>query len=104
MNTREKSARETTPVRHYIWVLVALLLLLALSAASALFKLGTMNTIINMGISVLKSLLVMSFFMHETQARKLTRLVSALGFVWLAILIVLALADYLTRTPIPPPW
>lgn len=95
---------EITPVRRYLWVLAALLTLLALSAGSALFKLGTFNTIINMGISVLKTLLVMSFFMHETQARRLTRMVSALGFIWLAILIALALTDFLTRAPVAPPW
>jgi hypothetical protein len=33
----------------------------------------------------------MTVFMHETEARNLTRLVSALGFVWLAMLIGLRL-------------
>jgi hypothetical protein len=42
-------------------------------------------------------------FMHETHARRLTRLVSA-GFVWLTILIGLMLSDFLTRTKIPAPW
>ncbi len=93
-----------TPVRRYLWVLAALLTLLALSAGSALFKLGPFNTVINMGISVMKTLLVMTIFMHGTEARKLTRLTSALGFVWLSILIGLALADFLTHAPVPPPW
>ena len=42
--------------------------------------------------------------MHETEARRLTRIASALGFLWLAMLIGLALTDYLTRVPVPPPW
>jgi caa(3)-type oxidase subunit IV len=46
----------------------------------------------------------MAVFMHETEARSLTRIVSALGFVWLAILITLSLTDFLTRVPVPPPW
>jgi cytochrome c oxidase subunit IV len=94
----------TTPLRHFIWVLVALLSLLALSAGSALIKLGTFNTVINLGISVIKTLLVMSVFMHETQARNLTRLASALGFIWLAMLISLSLFDFLTRAEVPHPW
>lgn len=94
----------TTSVAHFLWVLLALLLLLAVSAGSALVKLGTWNTVLNMGVSVTKTLLVMAVFMHETQARHLTRLVSALGFVWLTMLIGLALFDFLTRTPVPPPW
>jgi caa(3)-type oxidase subunit IV len=46
----------------------------------------------------------MTVFMHETEARNLTRLVSALGFVWLAMLITLSLFDFLTRAPVPAPW
>jgi cytochrome c oxidase subunit IV len=93
-----------TPVRHFIWVLVALLALLALSAGSALLKLGTFNTVINIVISVMKTLLVMTVFMHETEARALTRLVSAFGFIWLTMLISLALFDVVTRPSIPAPW
>lgn len=95
---------EVTPVSRYLWVLAALLTLLALSTGSALFKLGSFNTVINMGISVAKTLLIMVIFMHETQARRLTRMASALGFLWLALLIGLALADFLTRIPVPAPW
>lgn len=93
-----------TPLSHYLWVLAALLALLTLSAASALIKLGTWNTVINLGIAAIKALLVMSVFMHETEARKLTRMASALGFVWLTMLIGLALFDFLTRSVIPAPW
>jgi cytochrome c oxidase subunit IV len=94
----------TTSVGRYLWVLAALLTLLALSAGSALFNFGSFNTVINLGISVMKTLLVMTVFMHETEARNLTRLTSALGFVWLSMLIGLALFDFLTRVPVPPPW
>ena len=93
-----------TPVRRYVAVLAALLALLALSAGSALLRLGALNPVINFAVSVSKTLLVMAVFMHETSARNLTRLVSALGFLWLAILIGLALLDFLTRAPVPPPW
>ena len=93
-----------TPLRRYLWVLAALLALLALSAGSALIKLGAFNTVINLGISVIKALLVIAVFMHETEARKLTRLASALGFIWLAMLIGLALFDFLTRSVVPAPW
>lgn len=92
-----------TPMRQYLWVLAALLALLALSAGSALLKLGPLNSIINLGISITKTLLVMAVFMHETGARSLTRLTSALGFIWIAMLIALSLLDYLTRTASPTP-
>jgi caa(3)-type oxidase subunit IV len=48
---------------------------------------------------VLKTLLVMAVFMHESGARSLTRLTSALGFIWLPILLALTLLDFRTRAP-----
>lgn len=104
MSPSPQEQEPVTPVRHFIGVLVALLVLLALSAGSALIKLGTFNTVINIGISVMKTLLVMTVFMHETEARALTRLVSAFGFIWLTMLVSLALFDVVTRSPVPAPW
>ncbi len=101
------SAPETpqvAPLGRYVWVLAALLALLALSAGSALLRLGALNPIINVAVSVAKTLLVMAVFMHETSARNLTRLVSALGFIWLAMLLGLSLLDFLTRAAVPAPW
>jgi cytochrome c oxidase subunit III len=36
--------------------------------------------------------------------RNLTRLTSALGFIWLAMLLALSLLDFLTRAVLPAPW
>ena len=94
----------TTPIARFLWVLAALLALLALSAGSALLRLGPWNSVINLAISVSKTLLVMAVFMHETEAKTLTRLVSALGFIWLTMLIALALLDFKTRSGVPAPW
>ena len=102
MSERDHTER-VTPVRRYFLVLIALLLLLALSAGTALIKLGTFNSVINLAVSVTKTLLVMAVFMHETEARNLTRLVSALGFLWLAMLIGGALLDFLTRPALGSP-
>lgn len=105
MNTSpSKHTQKIKPIRLYVGVLVALQILLVISIGSALIKLGPFNTIINFAASVLSTLLLMAFFMHDTEARKLTRMASAVGFVWLSLLIGLALADFLTRAPVPPPW
>ncbi|MGA9420824.1 MAG: cytochrome C oxidase subunit IV family protein [Rhodanobacteraceae bacterium] len=107
MNASDKRVDEgtrITPVGRYLWVLAALMVLLAISAGSALIKLGPFNTIINMAVAAAKTSLVMLIFMHETEARNLTRMTSALGFVWLAMLIGLALIDFLSRAHVPPPW
>jgi len=41
------------------------------------------------------------FTCFETGARNLTRLTSTLGFMWLTMLLALALLDYLTRVNLP---
>jgi cytochrome c oxidase subunit 4 len=101
---RKDPGSHITPVWHYLAVLATLLALLTISAISALIPLGYWNTIVNLAISVIKTLLVMLFFMHETEARTLTRTTSALGFVWLAILIGIMLTDFLGRAIVPAPW
>lgn len=102
MNTRKNTSIK--PLRYYFATLAALLALLAISTGSAQLALGPFNVAINLAISALMTYLLMSFFMHETAARRLTWLTAILGFVWLGILIGLALTDYIGRTPIPAPW
>jgi caa(3)-type oxidase subunit IV len=51
-------------VRTYVLVWVALMILLTLTLGSAYIPLGSLNTVINLGIAVAKALLVMLFFMH----------------------------------------
>lgn len=84
----------------HLWVLGALLLLLALSAGSALLPLGAFNEVADLGIAVIKALLVLAFFMRLRWDNPLLRIVASAGFAWLAVLIALALADQLTRTPL----
>jgi cytochrome c oxidase subunit 4 len=101
----EPASRTNTPsLRNQLGVLLALLVLLLLSAGSALLSLGVFNTVANIGIAVIKVSLVMIFFMRLRSASPLVRLVSLAGFAWLAMLIVLAVADFLTRAPLPAPW
>jgi cytochrome c oxidase subunit 4 len=87
-----------------LWTLAALLLLLALSAGSALFKLGAFNEVANLGIAIVKALLVLTIFMRLKTDNALLRIVAGAGFAWLAVLIALSLADVLTRTPLLAPW
>jgi cytochrome c oxidase subunit 4 len=101
---KSAGARPIAPVSRYLWILAALLALLALTAGSALLRLGSLNTVLNLAISIAKTALVMSVFMHSTEGRRLTFLVSLLGFIWLAILICFALSDFVTRAVVPAPW
>lgn len=94
------------PVKTYIAVFVALILLTALTTGVAYIDLGPFNTVAALLIAVTKMLLVVLFFMHIKYSSGMTRIVIIAGVFWLAILMVLTLADELTRgwTPTPGPW
>lgn len=78
-----------------IWA--ALLLLLALTCASAFVHLGTWNTVTNVAIAVAKAALVIIFFMHLKGASPLTRVFGCAAFFWVLLLIGLSLSDVVSR-------
>lgn len=84
----------------YIGIGAALLVLTVTTAAVAFVNLGPFNPVVALLIATIKALLVVLFFMHVKGAtEKLTGVVVFSGFFFLAILLSLSLADYLTR-----PW
>jgi cytochrome c oxidase subunit 4 len=83
--------------KTYITVFVALEILTVATAAVARIPLGPFNTVVALTIATTKALIVMLFFMHLKFSTKLTGLVVALGFLWLAIMLSLTMSDYLTR-------
>jgi cytochrome c oxidase subunit 4 len=87
--------RQTAKPLLTVWVL--LLVLLALTLTSAFFRLGIGNMLINFGIALLKSLLVVLVFMHMKGSPALYRLVVLTGLFTLALLLLLSQTDYLTR-------
>ena len=101
---RSDAPRPPPSLANQVIVLAALLVLLLLSVGSALLHLGMFNTVANLGIAALKALLVMVFFMRLRSSSPLIRIASAVGFAWLSMLIVLSVADLLTRMAPPAPW
>jgi cytochrome c oxidase subunit IV len=83
--------------KTYFTVWGALLLLLLLSFGSAYIPLGTLNVIINLGISTAKVLLVMFFFMHLRSSNALLRIIAFAAYCWLLVLVSLTLSDVLSR-------
>lgn len=78
----------------------ALLFLLAGSAAAALAPLpSTWKLFIAVGVAALKCLLIFAVFMQLKYQRGLVRAFALAGFFWLAIIMTLTFADYLTRGP-----
>ena len=103
------------PVKTYLGIFVALLVLTALTTGVAFVDFGDLhtgirlldmiplNTVVALAIAVLKMLLVILFFMHVKYSSGLTKIVVMTGFLFLAILMSLTLADELTRDWSPEP-
>jgi len=90
-------------LRSQLLTLAALLTLLALTIVLARISLGPLNVAVALAISACKALLVMIVFMRIGEGHPFLRVVAAAGFIWLALLLVLALADVYTRVPLPLP-
>ena len=83
----------------YIAIGICLLILTVTTAGAAFVNLGPFNPVVALLIATIKATLVVLFFMHVKGAsEKLTGAVVISGFFFLAILISLSLADYLTRS------
>ncbi len=87
------------PVRTYVAVFLALIVLTFTTVAISKLELGEFNFIVAITIAVIKASLVVWFFMHLSQSSSMTRLIAGAGFFWMAILIVFVLSDYFSR-----PW
>ena len=89
------------PVRTYVGVFLALMVLTGLTVFVAAFDLSAivpfLNDIAALAIAVVKASLVVWFFMHVRHSTPLTRLVVVGVLLWLAFLIAFTLGDYDTR-------
>ena len=97
------SNHEPAPMHHvtglpvYFGVFFALLILTILTVFVSTLDLGLMNTPIALAIAVCKATLVILFFMHVIHSTRLTWIVILASLLWLGVLFVLTLTDYLTR-------
>ncbi|HEX8161172.1 MAG TPA: cytochrome C oxidase subunit IV family protein [Pyrinomonadaceae bacterium] len=83
----------------YFLIFGALMALTALTVLAAQVSFGNeaIGTVIALTIAVAKATLVVLYFMHVRHSPRLTWIVIASGFLWLAIMIGLTMSDYLTR-------
>jgi cytochrome c oxidase subunit 4 len=93
------------PIRLYVGIFAALLVLTALTVGVAFLDLGgflnIMNMLVALGVAAAKSILVILFFMHLKYSSRLTWLVAGSVLLWLFIALVFTLADYLSRQWLP---
>ena len=89
------------PVRTYLVIFGALLVLTAVTVFAAFQDFGVLNTPIALTIAVFKATLVILYFMHVRTSSRLTWLFVGAGFFWLVILLAFTLADYASRGWLP---
>jgi cytochrome c oxidase subunit 4 len=89
-----KTTHHVVPVSTYLLVFVALLVLTLVTVWVAEHDFGALNTPVALGIAVVKATLVILFFMHVKYSPRLTWLVVAAAFMWLALMLGVTLADY----------
>jgi len=83
----------------YVLILLALLLGTFLTVAAAVRDFGPWNIVIALAIATFKATLVVLYFMHARYSPRRTQLVIVCSVFWLAILLALTAADYMTRSP-----
>jgi cytochrome c oxidase subunit 4 len=84
--------------RIYLGIILTLMALTGLTIWVATVDLGPLNVVLALVIATLKAALVVLYFMHARYSPGRTQLVIVAGLFWLAILLVMTLADYLTRS------
>lgn len=84
-------------IKTYLLIFVTLLILTLTTFAVSSVDLGGLNAIVALIIAAGKALLVAFFFMHLRYSRSLMLVVVAAGLLWLAIMIIATLSDFLTR-------
>jgi cytochrome c oxidase subunit IV len=95
---------ERAPTHHvtglpvYFGIFFALMIFTILTVWVSRIDLGLLNTPIALAIAVIKATLVILFFMHVIHSTRLTWVVILASLLWLVLLFVLTLADYLTRS------
>ncbi len=89
--------------RTYLLVFAALIALTVITTLIAYVDLGRGSVMVALAIAVTKMLLVALFFMHVRYSTRLTQIVVAGGLLWLGILFLLTMADYVTRGWLPVP-
>ena len=85
------------PVSTYLIVFVVLLVLLVITVAVAFVDLGNFNLPVALTIAVVKGVLIVMFFMEVKYQSKLVWVFAGASIVFLIILLMLTMNDYLTR-------
>jgi cytochrome c oxidase subunit 4 len=101
----EKSDRLEThiqPVKLYLGIAVALLILTITTAVVAQIPLGPYNLVVAIAIATTKALLVALFFMHLFYDSKFYLVIFSMAIIFLGLFIILTMFDTMRRGDIYP--
>ncbi len=90
-------AHKIVSPRVYLAIWASLLFFTALTVAVSYLELGVFNAVAAIAIAVIKSTLVVLFFMHVRYSSKLTKLTVFSGIFLFLVLITMTLTDYISR-------
>lgn len=93
MKSESHSRDHILPVRVYLTVFIALLILTAITVTVAQFDLGPVNLIVAITIAAIKAILVALFFMHLLYDNKMFLVIFSVAVVFLAIFITFTMFD-----------
>lgn len=89
------------PVKTYVTIFLILLVMTLVTVQVAFVDLDRLlphfNIMAALAIAVFKAVLVILFFMHVKYGPRLTWLVVGASFAWLAIMLLVTVADYTSR-------
>ena len=86
-----------SPKSTYYLIFGALMVLTGVTVGAAFVNLGSFNFPVAIAIAITKATLVILFFMHVKYSSRLTKMVVAMSFFFLAIMFGLTLSDYMSR-------
>jgi cytochrome c oxidase subunit 4 len=93
---------ESVSVRAYVLACATLLVLTGVTLFLAHVDLHGWNTFVGLGIAAIKAVVIALFFMHlKVAGSTMSRLVAIAALLWLSILLLGTLDDFLTREWLP---
>jgi cytochrome c oxidase subunit IV len=97
MSTPTEHEHHIVGPKTYLTILLALLVLTAITTSAAFINMGVFSPIVALGIACLKAVLVILFFMHIRYSSKVMMLTVGAGFFTFLVLITMTLSDYISR-------
>ena len=91
-------SHHVSPKREYYIVFAWLMALLIVTVLAAQIPgMGTVGTLIAYIIASVKGILIIMYFMHVRYSSRLTWVFAGASFLWLGILLVMTMGDYVAR-------